>query len=433
MDDELEAILSGDPEAQFDLSRQLGQRAAGPPISNVEVELEEVFMEQGVTDTSATIETEASTEPLPLEDADSSAMSSLSSQLSDVAAHPGYPFWRYRRTTHGAPIMLPDTLPQRSIPQQADYVALNVERHDGEPTVYSTMGGGAPIYCNVLHVEPRPEIPPGDGGDDLYLLGERFQMDYIVTRAIEAVGDTRVAADIYRLCHFSERKREIQRERQWLSRLADFLTSEWQRHYGEEKRLRAQEEAATKRLIVAQVTERMEPYIHFNDKHAYLLRSHMRNDILRNGWNELKQNYGTDITRPRPMVYGSWTTPERYKMPEPGSEGEVPTASTTPQTSSLAAGSDRSAKLRAQAACQRSSRCKYCTVRGHFAKECTIPHQLCHCMGGGRCSIHRNHFHYCPVKRPTCPYVGFHSTMLFKQVERSGIEDGEAVNTEANK
>ena len=50
--------------------------------------------------------------------------------------------------------MLLDTLPQRGISQQADYMALNVERHDGEPTVYSTMGGGAPIYCNVLHAEP---------------------------------------------------------------------------------------------------------------------------------------------------------------------------------------------------------------------------------------------------------------------------------------
>ena len=177
----------------------------------------------------------------------------------------------------------------------------------------------------------------------------------------------------------------------------------------------------------------MEPYIHFNDEHAYLLRSHMHNDILRSGWNELEQNYGTDITRPRPTVYGRWTTPERYKMPEPGSEGEAPTVSTTPQTSPSAAGSDRSAELRAQAAQRRSSWCKYCTVRGHFAKECTVPHQLCHRVGGGCCSVPRNHFHYCPVERPTCPYVGFHSTTLFKQVEQSGIEDGEMVNTEANK
>ena len=225
MDDELEAVLSGDPEAEFDLSQQLGIQSGGPPA---EVGLEEIFMEQGVADTSPTVEGEAGAEPLPLEDDSSSAMSSLSSKLSDVAPHSGYPFWKYRHTTHGAPIMLPNTLPQRGVPQQADYVALNVQRHDGEPTVYSTMGGSTPIYCNVLHTEPRPEIPPGDGGDDLYLLGERFQMDYVVTRAIEAIGDAKVAADIYRLRRFSERKREVQRECQRLSRLADFLTSEWQ-------------------------------------------------------------------------------------------------------------------------------------------------------------------------------------------------------------
>ena len=253
-------------------------------------------------------------------------------------------------------------------------MALNVERHDGEPTVYSTMGGGAPIYCNVLHTEPRPKIPPGDGGDDLYLLGECFQMDYVVMRAIEAIGDVGVAADIYRLRWFSERKQEVQQERQRLSRLANFLTSEWQRHYGEEKWIRAQEEAAIKRLIATRVTECMEPYIHFNDEHAYLSRSHMRNDILRSGWNELEQNYGANIMRPRPTVYGSWTAPERYKMPEPGSEGEAPAASTTPQTSPSVAGSDCSAELRAQAARRCLSRCKYCTVQGHFAKECTVPH-----------------------------------------------------------
>ena len=176
----------------------------------------------------------------------------------------------------------------------------------------------------------------------------------------------------------------------------------------------------------------MEPYIHFNDEHAYLSCSHMHNNILRSGWNELEQNYGTDITRPRPTVYGSWTAPERYKMPEPEEGGKV-SAPTTPQTSPSAASLDRSAELRAQAMCRRSSQCKYCTVRGHFAKECTVPHQLCHHVGGGHCSVPRNHFHYRPVERPTCPYVGFHSAALYRQVEQSSIEDGKMVNTEANK
>ena len=210
VDDELKAVLSEDPEAQFDLSWQLRRRTTGPPASHAEVELKEVFLEQGVADASPMVEWEAGAESLPLEDDTSSAVSSLSSRLSDAAPHPRYPFWKYRRTTHGAPIILPDILPQCGVPQQANYVALNVERHDGEPTIYSTMRGDAPIYCNVLHMEPRPEIPPGDRGDDLYLLGECFQMDYVVTRAIEAIGDAGIAADIHRLCHFSEKKREIQ-------------------------------------------------------------------------------------------------------------------------------------------------------------------------------------------------------------------------------
>ena len=139
----------------------------------------------------------------------------------------------------------------------------------------------------------------------------------------------------------------------------------------------------------------------------------------------VEQNYGTDVTRPQPTVYGSWTAPERHIA--------LDTEPTTPQTSPSMAGSDRSAELRAQATCRHSSRCKYCTVQGHFVKECTVLHRLCHRLGGGKCSVPKNHFHYRPVEQPICPYVGFHSATFFKQVERSGINDREVVNTEATK
>ena len=76
------------------------------------------------------------------------------------------------------------------------------------------MGGNASVFCNVLHAEPHPEIAAGTKGDDVYLLGERFQMDGAVTRAIEAIGNAGVMVDIIRLRKFSEHKREIQRERQ---------------------------------------------------------------------------------------------------------------------------------------------------------------------------------------------------------------------------
>lgn len=187
---------------------------AGPPASSAEIALEEVFMEQGVADTSATIETEAEEGSLPLEDDESLAMSSLSSQVSENAPHTGYPFWCYKCVTHGAPITLPDDRPERGLPQRVAYIAMNIEKHDGEPTIYSTMGGDAPRYCNVLHAEPRPDIARGDDGNDLYLLRERFQLDPIVARAVEAVGDSGVYADVYRLCCFGEKKREIQRD--WL-------------------------------------------------------------------------------------------------------------------------------------------------------------------------------------------------------------------------
>ena len=200
--------------------------------------LEEVFMEQGVAGPSTITEYEAGAGPLPLEDDESAVMSSLDSQLSDAAAHPGYPFWRYKRVLHGAPILLPDPIADRGIPQRADYVAFNVEKHDGEPTVYSTMRGNAPVFCNVLHAEPRPEIAAGTEGDDVYLLGKRFQMDGAVTRAIEAIGDAGVMADIIRLRKFSKYKQEIQRERQRLGQLTDFLTAEWRRHYAKEKQMR---------------------------------------------------------------------------------------------------------------------------------------------------------------------------------------------------
>ena len=83
---------------------------AGPSKTLVEVAEEEVFMEQGVAGPSTTIEYKAGLRPLPLEDAESSVMSSLDSQLSHVAAYPGYPFSRYKRVLHGTPIMLLNTI-----------------------------------------------------------------------------------------------------------------------------------------------------------------------------------------------------------------------------------------------------------------------------------------------------------------------------------
>ena len=304
-------------------------------------------------------------------------------------------------------------------------MAFNVEKHDGEPTVYSTMGGNAPVFCNVLHAEPRPEIAARTEGDDVYLLGERFQMDGAVTRAIEAIGDAGVMADIIRLRKFSKHKREIQRERQRLGRLANFLTAEWRRHYAEEKQMRDQEKATIERLVAARTMERMEIYLHYHDDHAYLTRGHMRNDIIRSGWSEIERSSGQETLKSLPEMYGSWDAPRR----QAGPPTEVNTPSTKSSSLSVASGSQPlTMEQKTKITRKRRSRCKYCTVVGHFAKDCTAPHRMCHRFGDGKCVVPKTHKHYCPMTKPICPYVGFHSVVLYKQVERSGIDDGEEVN-----
>ena len=149
----LDSVLEDASDGELDVSHQLGQRRAGLPNTMAEEALEEVFIEQGAAGPSTTTEYEARFGPLPLEDDESTIMSSLDSQLSNAAAHLGYPFWRYKRALHGALILLPDMITARGIPQRADYVAFNIEKHDREPTVHSTMGGNAPVFCNVLHAD----------------------------------------------------------------------------------------------------------------------------------------------------------------------------------------------------------------------------------------------------------------------------------------
>ena len=57
-----------------------------------------------------------------------------------------------------------------------------------------------------------------------------------------------------------------------------------------------------------------------------------------------------------------------------------------------------------------------------------MPHRMCHWFGDGKCIVPKMHKHYRPLMKPICPYVGFHSVAFYKQVECSGINDGEEVN-----
>ena len=108
--------MADDSNGKLDMSRQLGRRRAGPPKTVVERTLEKVFIEQRVAGPFIMIEYEARPGPLPLGNNESAVMLSLDSQLSDVAAHLGYLFWRYKRALHGAPILLSDPITDRGIP-----------------------------------------------------------------------------------------------------------------------------------------------------------------------------------------------------------------------------------------------------------------------------------------------------------------------------
>ena len=138
--DELNDILADNDKSELDVSRQLERRRTGLPTTMAEKTSEEVFMKQGVAGPSTITDCETKDGPLPLEDDESTVMSSLDSQLRDVAAHPGYPFWRYKRVLHSVPILLPDPITDRGILQKADYVASNVAKHDEKSTTCPTRG-----------------------------------------------------------------------------------------------------------------------------------------------------------------------------------------------------------------------------------------------------------------------------------------------------
>ena len=148
------------------------------------------------------------------------------------------------------------------------------------------------------------------------------------------------------------------------------------RHYAEEKQMRDQEKATIERLVAARTMERMEMYLHYHDDHAYLTHGYMRNDIIRSGWSEIEQSSGQETSKSLPEMYGSWDAPRRQAGP-PTEVNTPPTKSSS--SSSVASGSQPlTMEQKTKIMRKRRRRCKYCTIVGHFAKDCTVPHHMCH-------------------------------------------------------
>lgn len=103
-------------------------------------------------------------------------------------------------------MMMPSMDPNPFI---ADYVAYNVDNYKGDPVVYLSLGDGFPVYQHPLVAEPDPTEAMDMGYDDLFLLKERFRLDPNVNRALEAVGDRGVAANVLRLQQFPTKRRGL--------------------------------------------------------------------------------------------------------------------------------------------------------------------------------------------------------------------------------
>ena len=113
-------------------------------------------------------------------------------------------------------------------PFRADYVAYEVEPHHGDPTIYLTVGDGYPAYQHCLVAEPSNEPSMNIQPADLLLFHERFQTEPIVNRALEALGDRGISADILHLRQFPGWRRALQEMKNQITRLKDFALKERQ-------------------------------------------------------------------------------------------------------------------------------------------------------------------------------------------------------------
>ena len=289
-----------------------------------------------------------------------------------------------------------------NFPFRADYVAYEVEPHHGDPTIYLTVGDGYPAYQHRLIAEPSNIPSMNIQPADLLLFHERFQTEPIVNRALEALGDRGISADVLRLRQFPGRRRALQEMKNQITRLEDFVLKERQRYYKRDQDLIDEEKEVRDRLVQAKAVERMEPYLHFFDDHGHLQNLTSRNNIIRGGWEDLLDG----------IVYGHDTPPPRLPMPE-----DDASSSSGPGVRFDLPENEHEVNHR-----RLRARCKYCNHKGHFNFECRVPHKLCHFQGRKKCLVPTQHRFYKPAEYPVCAYDGVHSVRMWKQRQRAVSE-----------
>ena len=205
VDAELDSVLALPPSI-FDPTAQLAVWSSGPSsahsshsdpergITHKELELYNQGPDCYTPRTPTPVEFDAGEGPLPLKDDSGTDHQSTDTQLSSHPPHPGYPWQRYQRTLHGAPLTVESMDPD---PYRLNYVAFEVDRRYGDPSVYGTLGEGSLAYQFPLIAEPCEGPAPVVQPPDFLLLNEQFAIDPVVNRVLEAVGDMGISADIW--------------------------------------------------------------------------------------------------------------------------------------------------------------------------------------------------------------------------------------------
>ena len=242
MDTELDSVLALSPSI-FDPTAQLAVRSSGPPsthssrsdpkqgVTHDELELYNQGPNRYTPRTPTPVEFDAGEGPLPLEDNSITDHQSTDTQLSSHPPHPRYPWQSYRHALHGAPLTVESMDPD---PYCLNYVAFEVDRRYGNPSIYGTLGEGSPAYQFSLTAKPCKGPAPVVQPPDFLLLNKQFAIDPVVNRALEAIGDMGILADVWRYWQIPTRQRAINGRKARTRKLEEFVRNEWADTYREE-------------------------------------------------------------------------------------------------------------------------------------------------------------------------------------------------------
>jgi hypothetical protein len=166
-------------------------------------------------------------------------------------------------------------------------VSFEIAAHDGELKIHLTADKGHPIHYYPLQAERSFGNSNSEGPADLMLFTKHFQLNPAVNRAVEAIGDLEVSADIIHLRRIPEKRRTLAKRKLQLQAFNNFMRQKWQDHYREVRKVDAEYLHVTKCLINARVSERAELYLSYFDDHQHLQNPTSCNSLIRENWKHL--------------------------------------------------------------------------------------------------------------------------------------------------